>query len=51
VATSPEAVAWLERAYADHSPNMVSLETYEWFTGSRSDPRVRALIREVKFPI
>jgi len=42
-----QAIAWLERAYADHSNDIVSLKVNPAFDPLRSDPRFQRLLNRV----
>lgn len=45
-----EALAWLEKAYIAHDPNMPYLSADPIFDGLRNDPRFRDLLRRMKLP-
>jgi len=45
-----EAVNWLEHGYAARDPYMVELKTSPWLDPVRNDPRVREIMRKMKFP-
>jgi len=45
-----DAVAWLERGYADRDPFLVELKMNPWFDPVRSDARVQRIIRAMDFP-
>ncbi len=42
-----EAIAWLERAYEDHSWDLVFLNVDPFWDDIRSDPRVANLLRRI----
>jgi len=42
-----EAIEWLEKAYAEHSPYFASLRVEKWFDCLRADPRFESLLRRV----
>ena len=44
------AIAWLEKAYADHVPFMQELRNDPDFDSLRSDPRFQDLVRRMNFP-
>jgi hypothetical protein len=45
---SDQALVWLERAYAQHSNELVSLKVAPGFDPLRADPRFRSLLRRVR---
>ena len=45
-----EALAWLERAYAQRSPGMVFLKVEPKWNNLRSEPRFQDLLRRVGLP-
>lgn len=45
-----ETLKYLEAAYRDHSPNMVGLQNEPVFDFLHSEPRYRALVKEVGLP-
>ena len=45
-----EAFKYLEKAYANHSADMVLLKPYKPFTTLRSDPRFTSLLKRMKLP-
>jgi tetratricopeptide (TPR) repeat protein len=42
-----QALAWLERAYEEHNPDLIDLKVEPALDGLRSDPRFRDLLRRV----
>jgi hypothetical protein len=44
-----QALAWLERAYEVHDPNMPYLG-WPWYDPLRSDPRFKDLVRKMNLP-
>jgi hypothetical protein len=44
-----QALAWLERAYEAHDPNMPYLG-WPWYDPLRSDPRFKDLVRKMNLP-
>ena len=42
-----ETIAWLERAYTQHSPDLMSLKVDPLFDEMRGDPRFQDLLRRV----
>jgi hypothetical protein len=45
-----EALAWLEKAYDAHDPNMPWINVIPHFAGLRSDQRFRELLRRMNLP-
>ena len=45
-----QAFRWLNAAYQEHEPNLVTLRTNPSFDGIRSDPRFAELVRKVGLP-
>jgi len=45
-----EAIAWLGRAYAQRSEELIFLQVEPTFDPLRSDPRFQALLRKMNFP-
>jgi len=45
-----EALACLEKGYADHAPMMVFLKTAAFFDELRDEPRFRELVRRMNYP-
>jgi TolB-like protein/Flp pilus assembly protein TadD len=43
-------MAWLERAYGEHSAQLPGLRIETWSDSLRSDPRFQDLLRRMKFP-
>jgi serine/threonine-protein kinase len=46
-----EAFAWLERAYAQRSPDMVFLKVEPKWNALRDDPRFKNLLRRMNLPV
>jgi hypothetical protein len=46
-----EAFVWLEKAYAEREPTLVSLWATPEFVSLRSDPRFISLVQRVGIPI
>jgi eukaryotic-like serine/threonine-protein kinase len=44
------AFAWLEKAYQQHSSNLITLKVAPDFDSLRSDPRYAALVKRIGFP-
>jgi hypothetical protein len=42
-----EALSWLEKAYSERSPSMISLKVNPTFDPLRSEPRFQALLRHM----
>jgi len=42
-----QALAWLEKAYADRSFHLVTINSWPWFDPLRSDPRFQSLVRRI----
>jgi len=51
VQEEPEALAWLERAYADCDQGMVYINADLGWDPLRSDPRFQALLLRMNFPL
>ncbi len=45
-----EAFRWLEKAYEEHSPNLVFLKIAPFWQGLQADPRSQSLLRRMNFP-
>jgi eukaryotic-like serine/threonine-protein kinase len=45
-----DAFAWLEKAYQEHSSNLMALKVLPDFDSLRSDPRYAALVKRIGFP-
>lgn len=45
-----EAFDWLERAWAEHEPMLITLQVHPFLTRLRDDPRFGALLRRLGFP-
>jgi len=45
-----QALAWLERAFAERSTWMPYLKVDPWLDNLRSDPRFQGLLRRMNFP-
>jgi len=45
-----EALQWMSKAAADRADCMIWLKSEPWLEPIRSDPRYKALVRQVRFP-
>ena len=45
-----EAFRWLNRAYREHSPDVLLLRSRPYFDPLREDPRFNDLLRHIGFP-
>jgi hypothetical protein len=50
IGETEEAMAWLERAYEEHAPDLVWAKADPSFDPLRSDPRFQDLLRRIGFP-
>jgi tetratricopeptide (TPR) repeat protein len=42
-----QALAWLEKAYVDHSFQLVTINSWPWFDPLRSEPQFQSLVRRI----
>ena len=45
-----KAFEWLERAYAQHDPGLVSIKGYPPFKGIEGDSRYKAFLAKMRLP-
>jgi serine/threonine-protein kinase len=47
---NPQALSWLERAYAERNPSLIFIRTDPAFVGLRTDPRYQRIEQAMRFP-